>query len=1043
MHNSDPIHYDLSLGMSPFEHCPGCRKRWAPTLWLIVDIVNRPDLLDSIHEGSLNVFHCQSCNTPVTVNAPLLVIRDQSPRLLFSPSPGNTSLDDHNQLVYSLSQLRQAMADIWNDSLLDELAVIPHVLLAKAIDKTPLYSGKELVEALLQADNKWKQQYLIAGFPELHSAQVSAQLEKEVHQAYKAHNFEALANLRKQRGLLEDCRRTGITKILALLPVPQVYDPESDVNDLLNATAAAIHTSEIEAAIAGLLAATEFEIDEKSNLLLWAEIQMMLATYGVVKKQMDGVTQKACEAVVAADLPFGPWLAIKAEAWMHLASLASDEDAAVRHHEMAIAAFEALGNENRLVEEYDALGFLHYKRTNGNRTENLEAALKCFQAGAKLIDRDAYPANWAAMQFNSGNAFLERETGDPLSNLSQAYEHLTQAAIVQSELPEQPNLAHTLERIELAQVLIYKANLERDPRSAALLVALAALQRQDWEGALGAYRSVISQTESMLAAEYVVEKRREIFGDFGTAYAAAAYACFRLARFDEAIKLLEGGRARVLSEEVDAFAIDVGLLTPKLQEKLLSAREYLREARSTKFISSGADLDVNTAEVSQHVNSHAWTELQAVISEIKEVAPGALQKEIDEQRLLELCPEVGALVLPVSSVVGSCILFIHHGRSAPTADDLLWIDDFTDNDLIALIIDWVHSQSADGRTERRQGIVSMCERLQVFARNIAQRLKALNVNPGASVVIIPQGGLGMLPLSATSLAPDTSDSLLDVYNISFAPSLGLLSLMQQRASACTDAVDSFLGVLDPLGDLGYGRAEGHSVAAFFPVDQVTILEGAAANSIKLRVNAADKKYLHFSCHAYFSNRGGNYAGLHLAHDSVSSFNEDLMAAYEKRQPLEEFFLAGQRWISSMLDLSKCRLVTMSACESIKVDIACPDEFLGLPAAFLRAGAAAIIGSLWRVDDIAAMLLTYKFYQFMISDRQSPVHALRNAQRWLRDATNDTLARHYGEMRDSGDMAFALSKLERELCRHNLAAQKERPYSHPYFWAAFVVYGCGP
>jgi CHAT domain-containing protein len=935
------------------------------------------------------------------------------------------------------------MADLWNDSLLDELAVIPRVLLAKAVDKTPSYSGKELVEALLQADNRWKQQYFIAGFPELYSAQVSAQFEKQVYQAYKTKNFEVLAKFRNQRELLQNCRRTGITKIAALLPAPQVYTPESDLNDLLNATAVAISTNEIEDAIEGLLAALEFGVDENSNPLLWAEIQMMLAAYGVVKNQIRGVTQSACEAVVTADLSCGPWLAIKADAYMQLASLASDEDAAIRHHEAAIAAFEALGNENRLVEEYDALGFLHYKRTDGNRMENLETALKCFQAGAKLIDRDAYPANWSAMQFNIGNAFLERETGDPLSNFSQAYEHLTQAAIVQSELPKQPNLAHTLERLELAQVLIYKANLDRDPRSAPLLMALAALQRRDWEGALAAYRSAIAQTESMLAAEYVVEKRREILGDFCTAYSAAAYTCFRLERFDEAITLLEGGRALVLSEELDAFAIDVGQLTPKLQEKLFNAREFLRETRSTKFISSGADFDTHTAEMSHHLNSGAWTELQAVISEIKEVAPGALQKEIDEQRLLELCPEAGALVLPVSSVVGSCVFFIHHGRSAPTVEDLLWIDDFTDNDLFGLIIDWVHSQSADGRSERRQGISSMCERLQVFARDIAQKLKALNVNPSATVVIIPHGGLGMLPLSATPLIPDTGESLLDVYNISFAPSLGLLSLMQQRASTYTDTADSFLGVVDPLGDLDYGRAEGYLVTALFPTDQITVLEGAAANSIKLRLDAVNKKYVHFSCHAYFSNSGGNYAGLHLAHDSLSSSNEYLMAAFEKRQPLEEFFLAGQRWISSMLDLSKCRLVTMSACESIKVDTACPDEFLGLPAAFLRAGAAAIIGTLWRVDDVAAMLLTYKLYQFMINDRQSPAHALRNAQRWLRDATNDTLARQYGEMRDTNDLAFALPKLERELRRHALAAPEERPYSHPYFWAAFVVYGCGP
>jgi len=115
----------------------------------------------------------------------------------------------------------------------------------------------------------------------------------------------------------------------------------------------------------------------------------------------------------------------------------------------------------------------------------------------------------------------------------------------------------------------------------------------------------------------------------------------------------------------------------------------------------------------------------------------------------------------------------------------------------------------------------------------------------------------------------------------------------------------------------------------------------------------------------------------------------------------------------------------------------------LPAAFLRAGAAALIGTLWRVDDVAAMLLTRKLYQGLVNDRLSPARALRNAQRWLRDATNYSLARYYDEMCDEGDAFLARQRLERELRRHALGAPKDRPYAHPYFWAAFIVYGCEP
>ena len=47
---------------------------------------------------------------------------------------------------------------------------------------------------------------------------------------------------------------------------------------------------------------------------------------------------------------------------------------------------------------------------------------------------------------------------------------------------------------------------------------------------------------------------------------------------------------------------------------------------------------------------------------------------------------------------------------------------------------------------------------------------------------------------------------------------------------------------------------------------------------------------------------------------------------------------------------------MSACESSVVDPGAPDEALGLPSAMSYAGASAVIGSPWRVDDAATAVL---------------------------------------------------------------------------------------
>ncbi|WP_165904605.1 MULTISPECIES: CHAT domain-containing protein [Burkholderiaceae] len=40
----------------------------------------------------------------------------------------------------------------------------------------------------------------------------------------------------------------------------------------------------------------------------------------------------------------------------------------------------------------------------------------------------------------------------------------------------------------------------------------------------------------------------------------------------------------------------------------------------------------------------------------------------------------------------------------------------------------------------------------------------------------------------------------------------------------------------------------------------------------------------------------------------------------------------------------------------------PDEYLGLPAGFLQAGAPARVSSLWAVDDGSTALLTSRFHK---------------------------------------------------------------------------------
>ena len=131
-------------------------------------------------------------------------------------------------------------------------------------------------------------------------------------------------------------------------------------------------------------------------------------------------------------------------------------------------------------------------------------------------------------------------------------------------------------------------------------------------------------------------------------------------------------------------------------------------------------------------------------------------------------------------------------------------------------------------------------------------------------------------------------------------------------------------------------------------------------------------------------------------------------------------------IIARFDLSANRLVTLSACETGITDTEqAPDEFVGLQAGFLQAGAPAVLSSLWAVNDRSTELLMSRFYQNLLGnsgrDSLAPAFALREAQQWLRNTTAGTLG--------SNDETSA-----------SPAPEADRPFSHPYHWAAFVVSG---
>jgi CHAT domain-containing protein len=235
----------------------------------------------------------------------------------------------------------------------------------------------------------------------------------------------------------------------------------------------------------------------------------------------------------------------------------------------------------------------------------------------------------------------------------------------------------------------------------------------------------------------------------------------------------------------------------------------------------------------------------------------------------------------------------------------------------------------------------------------------------ARLAIIPHAALHHLPFAALF---DGQSYLVDQFEITVAPSATVLSLCGQRPSQPAKQAVVF-GVDDPL--IPFARHEAVLVGEHVPDAHMYI--GAQASLASLHAGTAGCGLLHLACHGLFRRDNPMFSALKL-HDGWLTAGEVI-----------KLKLPGA-------------FVTLSACESGRSQVVGGDEPLGLPYAFLGAGATGLLVSLWLVDDETTAALMSHFYRELAS-RAGHAQALRRAQLALRSS-----------------------------------------HPHPYYWAPFVVVG---
>ena len=495
-------------------------------------------------------------------------------------------------------------------------------------------------------------------------------------------------------------------------------------------------------------------------------------------------------------------------------------------------------------------------------------------------------------------------------------------------------------------------------------------------------------------------------------HAHLAYACARLDRLEKAVAHLEHGRAFILSEQLELRRADLERL-PALGHQEL----YDRYLRSRARRVSVQNTDVDTIQQAQ-------TNLQQIIAEIQ---------RIDSFHDFFGRPEFSSHVLPaipisaahrliytaVTHTGGLALVVSPGGRISP-----VWLDTLNESAVRQHVFDYRDAYGlrltgpAAWRTAIERTTRWLWDALVGPVIDAIQPPQAPGQNP-PHLVFIPQGWLGFLPLHAAwseipgdGMHQPQRQYALDHWLITYAPNARSLRPRQDPVVQ----IDSLCVVENPDTTLQFAEAEVSWALAHFPARYHHRLDPAAAT----RANVIDGLTRHALTH--FATHG----------------------RYDVDQPLNSsLYLKDENLtLRDILDLSLDdypRLAILSACETGIPNPDVPDEVISLGTGLLQAGLRGVVSSLWAVSDASAMLLMSRMYANWTQSGLSPAEALRQAQYWLRTASQSEVTNVFDQI------STTLSPAERE--RYESAVRATRwgwdedlPYSHPYHWAAFTFTG---
>jgi CHAT domain-containing protein/tetratricopeptide (TPR) repeat protein len=556
-----------------------------------------------------------------------------------------------------------------------------------------------------------------------------------------------------------------------------------------------------------------------------------------------------------------------------------------------------------------------------------------------------------------------------------------------------------MERWEPAQAYAEQALALAEARSlpdiafpAHHLAGQLALQKGDLQAGLIAFEEAIQEIES-LCGKMMVEFRASFVEDKERIYEDAVQLSLRLNRPLHALELAERAKSRALLDLL-AHRLDLSISARSpadlsIVQELLDLRA--RRDRLYRRMQSVEGFEQRGESASFAAESDTQgRQILALEKKITDLWHRLLIRNADYAREANLWQvrsepiqpflEPGTLLIEYYCIQEQFMAFLLTRDSVATCQ--LGVSISQVQHMLQPL--WLNLRSVP------RSSVGRIELLHKNAQGILSRLYQgllapieAQIQEADRLIIVPHNVLHYVPFQALY---DGDRYLCERQEISYLPGASVLRYCQPGPNTPTTAASipasgcKLLAVGHSYqGRLPFTLQEAEMVAGMWD-GQVLLEEQATLGELRRR--ALNCRILHLAAHGDFRPDNPLFSGLALA----------------------------DGWLTT-LDIFNLRLtsalVTLSACQSGRSVVGGGDELLGLMRSFLAAGAAALVSTLWTVEDRSTAQLMSNFYTHL-SQGLRKGSALRQAQLDL--------------MHDP----------------------HENAYQHPYFWAPFSLVGnAGP